>query len=179
LVILIIKKFSLLFIDFKMRASAVIFIPGAKGHPTTPPTPSVPDENSLKVLKVYRCAINLLLLRLLWCGAYGVCLEEKECYCGSIDEDEDDYCLCGDCKVDHSQHFNVKEFCSDFCEGVCRLGSNCPESHPSLDEIKDRISLLASFHSSQTEEFFENEYGFTGLTELPKDLEFPTLPQDI
>jgi hypothetical protein len=164
-----------------MHASAQKFIPGAKGHATTPtpsvPTPSVPDPNSSKYLKVYRCAITLLY-RLQWCGAYGVCLEEieeGECYCESIDT----YCSCGDCKIDHSLHIHVKDFCSDFCEGVCRRGSNCPHLHPSLDEIKDRISLLASFHSSQTEDFFENEYGFTGLRQLPKDYEFPTLPQDI
>ena len=163
-----------------MRASAVIFIPGDKGHqvhPTTTPTPSVPDENSLEVLKVYCIAIELLL-SLWWCGAYGVCLEEIEggdCNCQSIDT----YCSCGDCKIDHSLHIHVKDFCSDFCEGVCRRGSNCPHLHPSLDEIKDRISLLKSFHSSQIVVFFEDEYGFNGRDKLSNEYEFPPLPQDI
>lgn len=164
-----------------MHASAQKFVPGAKGHPTTPttsvPTPSFPDANTLKVLKVYRSAIALLYM-LQWCGGYGVCREEIEeefCECQAIDT----YCSCGNCVVDHSLHIHVKDFCSDFCKGVCPRGSNCPNVHPSLDEIKDRISLLASFHASQTEDFFEDEYGFTGLTELPKAFVFPTLPQDI
>jgi len=158
-----------------MQASAQKFIPGAKAHPTIP-APSMPDAHSLKVLKVYCIALELLL-RFQWCGAYGVCLkeiEEGECYCESIDT----YCSCGDCKIDHSQHIHVKDFCSDFCEGVCRRGSNCPHLHPSLDEINDRISLLESFYFTQTEDFFEDENGSTGFTrnKLSKEDKFPTRP---